>query len=167
MTNDETRVRTIAWQDPALSAQAVPTMTGMEFLRAIGDGTLPRPPIFELMAIQPHELDEGRIVFKVQPAEYHYNPIGVAHGGLAATILDTAMACAIQTTLPLGIACTTIEMKLNYLRPLTSTTGMVFCEGKIISVGRTIATAEGRIVDADGRLYAHGTETCLILRPDR
>jgi uncharacterized protein (TIGR00369 family) len=159
------RSRVVEWQDPMLSAQQVLTMSGLEFLLGIQRGDIPRPPIMALMGIVGEEVEEGRIVFSVEPAEYHYNPLGVVHGGLAATILDTAMACAVQTMLTAGIGLTTVEMKLNYLRPLTGKTGKVLCEGKVISVSRTLALAEGRLVDRQGKLYAHATETCMILRP--
>lgn len=163
-TNNALRRRVVEWQDPMISAKQVMTMSGLEFLLGISRGEIPRPPIMELMGIRGEEVEEGRIVFSVEPAEYHYNPLGIVHGGLAATILDTAMACAVQSTLPAGVGLTTVEMKINYLRPLTGKTGKVLCEGKVITVSRTLALAEGRIVDAQGKLYAHATETCMILR---
>jgi uncharacterized protein (TIGR00369 family) len=111
------------------------------------------------------EIEEGRAVFACEPAEYHYNPLGVVHGGLAATLLDSAMGCAVHSTLPVGVSYTTIEIKVNYLRALTSETGAVRAEGRVIKVGGRVAIAEGRVVDEAGNLYAHGTTTCLILRP--
>jgi uncharacterized protein (TIGR00369 family) len=111
------------------------------------------------------EVSEGRAVFLVEPAEYHYNPIGVVHGGLAATLLDSAMGCAVHSTLPAGATYTTLEIKVNYIRPMSAETGLVRCEANIIHVGGRTAIAEGKIVDAKGKLYAHGTTTCLILRP--
>jgi uncharacterized protein (TIGR00369 family) len=141
------RTRTITWEDPAMAR-----------------GDLPGPPIMSLMNIMIGDIEEGRIVFLVQPAEYHYNPIGTVHGGLACMLADSAMACAIHSTLPAGVGCTTLELKVNYLRPLTVKTGWVACEGKVIHVGRRIATAEARITDAAGKLYAHATTTCMIFR---
>lgn len=164
--NSDIRSRIVEWHDPMISAKQVLSMSGLEFLLGIRSGEIPRPPIMELMGIKGEEVEEGRIVFSVEPAEYHYNPLGTVHGGLAATILDTAMACAVQTTLPAGVGLTTVEMKVNYLRPLTGKTGKVFCEGKVITVSRTLALAEGRIIDGQGKLYAHATETCMILRPE-
>jgi uncharacterized protein (TIGR00369 family) len=111
------------------------------------------------------ELDEGRAVFSVEPAEYHYNPIGVVHGGLAATLLDSALGCAVHTALPAGAGYTTLEIKVNFVRAMTAETGLVRCEAKLIHLGGRTATAEGRIVDKDGKLYAHGTTTCLVFRP--
>ncbi|MGO8949973.1 MAG: PaaI family thioesterase, partial [Ktedonobacterales bacterium] len=111
------------------------------------------------------EVDEGRALFVVQPAEYHYNPIGVVHGGLAATLLDSAMSCAIQTTLPAGVGYTTLEIKVNFVRPITLDSGELRCEGKVVHGGSRTATAEGQLLDQAGKLYAHGTTTCIILRP--
>lgn len=164
MSEEIVRSRTFSWEDPKLAAQAVRSMSGLEFFQAMGAGRLPLPPIMKLMDIRPVEVSEGRIVFSVEPAEYHYNPIGTVHGGLAATLLDSAMSCAIHTMLPLGSGYTTLEIKVNFVRPLTSETGIVYAEGKALHVGGRVATAEGRITDAQGKLYAHGTTTCLILR---
>jgi uncharacterized protein (TIGR00369 family) len=111
------------------------------------------------------EVSEGRVVFAIEPAEYHYNPLGTVHGGIAATLLDSAMGCAVQSMLPHGAGYTTLELKTNYLRAMTSRTGVVYCEGKIIHMGGRVATAEGRLTDASGKLYAHGTTTCILLRP--
>ena len=108
------------------------------------------------------ELSEGRAVFVVEPAEYHYNPIGVVHGGVAATLLDSAMGCAVHSTLPAGATYTTLEIKVNYIRPMTADTGQVRCEANTIHLGGRTATAEGKIVDEKGKLYAHGTTTCII-----
>jgi len=140
-------------------------MSGLDYLKALQEGVIPPPPIAVLMDMSIVEVSEGRVVFAAQPAEYHYNPLGTVHGGLAATLLDSAMGCAVQSMLPAGTGYTTLELKVNYLRPMTHETGPVYCEGKVIHVGGRIATAEGRLTDADGRLYAHGTTTCIILRP--
>ena len=108
------------------------------------------------------ELREGYAVFAVEPAEYHYNPIGVVDGGLAATVLDSAMGCAVHSMLPAGAAYTTLEIKVNFIRAMSANTGRVGCEAKIIHVGARTATAEGRVVDESGKLYAHGSTTCSI-----
>ncbi len=158
------RTRTFTWDDPLPSAQAVRAMSGIEFLRAIAEGRLPQPPIFALMGISGLEVSEGRVVFRVTPAEYHYNPIGVVHGGLAATLLDSAMGCAVSSMLPQGMVYTTLELKVNYVRPLTLGTGEVQGIGTVIHRGGQIATAEGRIVDTSGKLYAHSTTTCLLFK---
>ena len=139
-------------------------MSGMEFLRAIQERALPATPIANLLGIEPIAFEEGCATFAVEPAEYHYNPIGSVHGGLACALLDTAMACAVHTTLPAGTDYTTLELKVNLLRPLTIETGRVVCTGRIIHVGGRIATAEARITDAAGAMYAHGTTTCMVFR---
>jgi uncharacterized protein (TIGR00369 family) len=138
-------------------------LSGKEYLEAIRDGDLPRPPIAELMGFEGLEGDDGRAVFSVTPAEYHYNPIGVVHGGLAATLLDSAMGCAVHSTLPAGMGYTTLEVKVNFARPMTRETGRVICEAEVVHRGRTVATAEGRITaEETGKLIAHGTTTCLL-----
>jgi uncharacterized protein (TIGR00369 family) len=135
----------------------------MEYLAAMRDGRLPRPPIAQLMGFEGLDGEEGRAVFSVTPAEYHYNPIGVVHGGLAATLLDSAMGCAVHSTLPAGMGYTTLEVKVNFARPMTRETGRVICEAEVVHRGRTVATAEGRIRSEEtGKLLAHGTTTCLL-----
>jgi len=136
--------------------------TGLEFLQGIGDGRLPPPPIAELMGFVPVEVEHGRIVFQGTPGMQHYNPSGSVHGGYAATLLDSAVGCAVHSTLPAGMGFTTLELKINYVRAMTDKTGPVRAEGKVITAGRQVAIAEGRIVDANGKLYAHATTTCLI-----
>jgi uncharacterized protein (TIGR00369 family) len=158
------RTRTITWEDPVPGARAGRAMSGLDYLKAIQEGRIPPPPIAVLVDMRIVEVSEGRVVFAAQPAEFHYNPLGAVHGGLAATLLDSALGCAIHSTLPAGTSFTTLEIKVNYLRPMTHETGLVYSEGKVIHVGGRIATAEGRITDADGKLYAHGTTTCIILR---
>jgi uncharacterized protein (TIGR00369 family) len=161
------RSRTITWEDPVEAASRAAGLSGLEHLRAIRDGKLPPPPIAALMGFEPVEVEEGRAVFAVTPEEFHYNPIGVVHGGLAATLLDSAMGCAVQTTLPPGQAYTTLEVKVNFARPLTRDTGRVLCEARVVHRGRTVATAEGRVYAEDsGKLLAHGTTTCLVLSPN-
>src|SRR6185436_14628063 len=159
------RTRTISWQDPQSLAEAGRNLSGLEFLRKIVDGEIPPPPIGSLMNFAIAEFSEGSAVFVVEPAEYHYNPIGVVHGGVAATLLDSAMGCAVHSTLPAGAAYTTLEIKVNYLRPISAETGEVRCEANIIHLGSRTATAEGKILDQRGKLYAHGTTTCIIFRP--
>lgn len=159
------RTRTITWEDPRALAKAALGLSGMEYLQKIVAGELPPPPIGALMNFRISELSEGRAVFVVEPAEYHYNPIGVVHGGFAATLLDSAMGCAVHSTLPAGASYTTLEIKVNFIRSMSAETGVVRCEANIIHVGGRTATAEGKIVDQKGKLYAHGTTTCIIFRP--
>ena len=155
---------TVSWEDPRELAAAGRTLPGLEFLQKIVAGELPAPPLASVLKFNIVELREGYAVFAVEPAEYHYNPIGVVHGGLAATLLDSAMGCAVHSTLPAGAGYTTLEIKVNFVRPMTAETGRVRCEAKIIHIGGRTATAEGRVIDEAGKLYAHGTTTCLILR---
>ncbi len=157
------RKRTVTWQDPVRVGKASLSLAGAAFLRAIADRTLPPPPIAELMGFDIEEVGEGRVVFGVQPQEYHYNPIGVVHGGLAATLLDSAMGCAVHSLLPEGRAYTTLELKVNFVRPLKHDIGRVRAIGKVIHMGGKVATAEGSIVDEAGKLYAHATTTCLLM----
>jgi uncharacterized protein (TIGR00369 family) len=161
---DGERRRVVTWSDPTISGDVMRTMSGLEFLRAIGEGHLPRPPMLELLGIVPEEVEEGRVAFAVEPAEYHYNPIGVVHGGLACTLADSAMGCAVHSTLPVGVGYTTVELKINLVRPITQETGRITCEGRVIHVGGRIATAEASVVDAAGKLYAHATTTCMLFR---
>jgi len=160
--SDIERTRTVTWQDPTSVAKAALAMAGAAFLRAIAERRLPPPPIASLMGFDIEEVGEGRVVFAVDPQEYHYNPIGVVHGGLAATLLDSCMGCAVHSLLPEGRAYTTLELKVNFVRALRHDTGRVRAIGKVIHLGGKVATAEGSIVDGGGKLYAHGTTTCLL-----
>ena len=158
------RTRTVNWEDPRALAEAGRGLSGLAYLRRMIAGELPRPPFGALLDFGLAELEEGRAVFTVEPAEFHYNPIGVVHGGLAATLLDSAMGCAVHSTLPAGAGYTTLELKVNYVRALTAETGEVRCEAEVIHVGGRTATAEGKVLDAGGKLYAHATTTCIIFR---
>ena len=138
------------------------TQSGLDFLRGMIEGRLPRPPISDVLNFYLIEVERGRAVFQGHPKPAYFNPIGTIHGGWTATLLDSCMACAVHTTVPAGQGYTTVEFKLNLVRPILPDTGPMRAEGKVINAGRTIATSEGRLVDASGKLYAHGTETCLI-----
>jgi uncharacterized protein (TIGR00369 family) len=139
-------------------------MSGLEYMRKLASGELPPSPMARLLGFRLVEVEEGRAVFVIRPGEEHCNGIGIAHGGLAATLLDSATGCAINTMMAAGRIFTTLEMKINYVRPLRPETGEVRCEARVIHVGGRTATAEGRVVDADGKLYAHGTATCMLFR---
>jgi uncharacterized protein (TIGR00369 family) len=159
------RSRTFEWEDPRLLLDAIRGISGLEFLQRFTKKELPPPPISALMDFTLTEVSPGRAVFTAEPAEFHYNPIGVVHGGLAATLLDSAMGCAVQSMLPPGVGYTTLEIKVNFVHALTAATGPVRSEGTVIHMGSRTATAEGRIVDRAGKLYAHATTTCMVLRP--
>ena len=135
---------------------------GLGFLQAIIAGTLPQPPISELIGFHLVEAENGRSVFEGVPEYRHYNPIGSVHAGFAATLLDSALGCAIFSTLAQGDTWTTLELKLNFVRPLTKDTGPVRAEGRIIHRGRTVATSNGDLKDRAGKLYAHATTTCMV-----
>lgn len=161
---ERVRTRTIRWEDPVEAFERGRELSGIDYLYAIRDGELPPPPIAALMGFAPVEVEEGRVVFAVEPAEYHYNPIGVVHGGLAATLLDSAMGCAVQSLLPAGVGYTTLEVKVNYVRPMTRDTGRVLAEATVLHSGGRVATADGKVFAEDtGKLLAHGTTTCLVL----
>src|SRR3954451_20673405 len=157
------RERTVTWEDPVASAARGAGLAGIDYLNMIAAGEVPPPPIAVLLGFELVEVEEGRAVFAVTPGEFHYNPIGVVHGGLAATLLDSAMGCAVHSTLPAGAAYTTLEVNVNFARAITGDTGRVLCAATLIHRGRTVATAEGRITaEATGKLLAHGTTTCLL-----
>jgi uncharacterized protein (TIGR00369 family) len=149
--------------DPREVAARGLELTGMEYIRAIFAGELPAPPISETMGFRGVEAEPGRAVFEMTPGPQHYNPIGSVHGGVALTLLDSAMGCAVHTLLDAGVRYTTLEVKTNFVRPITADTGVIRCEGVVIHKGSRVATAEGRLTDAAGKLLAHGTTTCLIL----
>lgn len=137
-------------------------LSGYELIKGIIDGVFPVPPISRALNFRLAEIEPGRAVFIGQPSFDYYNPIGSVHGGYAATLLDSCMGCAVHTTLPAGVGYTTLEIKVNFVRAILEDSGPLTAEGKVISVGKRVGTAEGRIFDAQNRLYAHGTTTCLI-----
>jgi uncharacterized protein (TIGR00369 family) len=158
------RTRTFTWQDPMPSAILARERTGMEVLQAIIDGELPPPPIAELLGMELVEVNAGRAVFAVEPAEWMYNPIGSVHGGIGATLLDSCMGCAIHSTLPAGVGYTTSDLQIRYSRGMTVETGRVIAEGTVVHGGRRLATAEGRLtVEATGKLIAHATTGCILI----
>ena len=160
-----TRTRTFSWHDPLVTAQAARGLAGLDFLRKIAAGELPQPPIAYTLDYALLEVEQGRAVFGFKPAEIHYNPIGMVHGGIPCTLLDSAMGCAVHSTLPTGVGYTTLELKVNIVKAIGKDTGFLRAEGKLIHAGRSTAVAEGRLVDEAGKLYAHATTTCMILRP--
>jgi uncharacterized protein (TIGR00369 family) len=161
---ETSRNRTLVWQDPVATAAAGATMTGMEYMTAIVEGAMPPPPIAVTMLLRPVELEEGRVVFEGLPGEEHYNPIGVVHGGYAATLLDSALGCAVHTTLPAGVGYTSLGLEAKYVRPISRDTGRVLCEATVLYRGRRQATAEATLTEAQsGKLLASGTSTLMIL----
>lgn len=146
------------------SMETLRSLSGLAFLEKMIAGELPPPPIARTMGFTLAEVRKGEAVFVCTPTFEHYNPIGSVHGGLAGTLLDSAMSCAVQTAVEVGYGYTTLEYRVHLVRGMTDKTGPVRAEGKIVHAGRRAATAEGRIVDAKGNLYAHGTTTCLIMQ---
>jgi uncharacterized protein (TIGR00369 family) len=158
------RSLTVTWEDPLAGLPLRRRMTGREYLERIMRGDVPPPPIAKLLDIDVAEIGEGRATFEGTPGEQHYNPIGVVHGGYVATLLDSAMGCAVETLQGAGTGYTTLELKVNFTRPLTVDTGRVLAEGVVVHAGSRVATAEARLFSArTGKLLAHGTSTLLIL----
>ena len=145
-----------------MSADKRKEMTGLEFVQGLADGTLPLNTIAETLGYDIVEAENGRVVITAEPKDTHLNPSGTVHGGLTATMLDSCMGLAIQSTLPKGVGSTTLEFKISFVRPITPQTGLIQAEGTVINCGRRVGTAEGRVTDKDGRLLVHGTTTCLI-----
>ena len=141
---------------------ALKGMSGLEFLQRIADGRLPQPPITETLGFRLAEVAPGFALFTMTPQFKHYNPIASVHGGVAATLLDSCMSCALQTNLEAGLGYITLELKVNLVRPITEATGPIRAEGRTLHVGRRSGTAEGKIFDANATLLAHGTTTCLV-----
>ena len=145
-----------------VSADKQKEMTGLEFVQGPADGTLPLNTIAKTLGYDITKAESGRVVVTAEPKDIHLNPTGTVHGGLAATMLDSCMGLAIQSTLEKGVASTTLEFKVSFVRPITPETGPIMVKGTVISHGRRIGTAEGRVTDDKKRLLAHGTTTCLI-----
>jgi uncharacterized protein (TIGR00369 family) len=148
-------------------ADVMATRAGLDILQGIVAGELPQPPMCEVLDFRLTEVSAGRTVFEGIPNSRFYNPLGTVHGGFAATLLDSALGCAIFSALQPGEGWTTLELKINYVRALTRDTGPVRAEGRVIHRGRTVATSEGDLRDRDGKLYAHATTTCMIFPPER
>jgi uncharacterized protein (TIGR00369 family) len=157
------RTRTHTWDDPHAFLRLAAGLPGLEVMRRMAAGELPQPAIAQTLGFRLVEVDGGRAVFEGEPAEFHYNPIGTVHAGYALTLLDSAMGCALVTTLEADTPWTTLEVKANFTRALTVETGLVRCIGTVVYPGRRVATTEARLEDARGRLYAHGTSTILVL----
>jgi uncharacterized protein (TIGR00369 family) len=157
------RFRTVTWDDPTPTRIVGGARSGLAVLTAMAAGELPPPPVARLLGFELQSVEEGRVVFALEPAEEHLNPLGTIHGGVLSTVLDSAMGCAVHTTLPAGVLYTTIELKVNFVRAVLPTTGLVLTEGRVVHAGSTIALAEASMTAADsGQLLAHATSTCMI-----
>ena len=162
LTTDIARELTVRWEDPAATRMAMTGMSGFEAVRAYATGRFPRPPLGELMDLSVSSPEPGSATFEFTPTELFDNPMGTLHGGIIGTLLDSAMGMAVLSTLEPGAAFTTMEYKVNFLRPVTVATGRVFAEGTVLHAGRSQAVAEGRLMDAGGKLYAIASTTCAV-----
>ena len=162
----ERRMRTVEWEDPGSLAALAGELGGLEFMRLVLAGELPPPPIARLFDTQLVAVAAGRAVFALEPAEWMYNPIGTVHGGVAATLLDSCMGCAVHTMLPAGVGYTTTDLQVRYLRAMREGDGRVLAEGRVVHLGGRTATAEGRMFfeHDEERLLAHASTGCAILR---
>jgi uncharacterized protein (TIGR00369 family) len=161
----EPRSKTVHWYDPMITAAAGRPLPGVDFLRAIKDGTIAPPPIAALFGLQIREVEVGRVVFECEPDESAYNPIGVVHGGLVCTLADTVAGCAVQTTLDAGVAYTSIDLNVSYLRPVTKDSGVLRATGRVTKPGRRVAFSSAEIADQAGKIVATATSSLLVMDP--
>ncbi len=159
MTRRET---TVVWRDPAEGLAALPELSGIEFMKRVASGALPGAPIASHFAMDLLEVGPGTVTFRCRPDGSHYNPIGTVHGGLVCTLLDSALGCATHTTLPAGTGYTSIEIKVNFLRPVTAGSGPLICTGRVTKPGSRVAFAEGEVVDNQGKVVASASGSLLI-----
>jgi uncharacterized protein (TIGR00369 family) len=157
------RSKTVTWYDPALTVDRGAGLSGLEFIQALADGSLPPPPIALLLGMRPREVRFGEVAFECTPDESVYNPLGIIHGGLLCTLADTAAGCAVHTTLPAGVGYTSIDITINYLRPVTLQTGTLLATGRVTKPGRRVAFAAAEIADPAGRVVATATSSCLVI----
>ena len=162
--SESTRSCTIEWHDPLATAAAVRAMSGLEALRAMQRGEIPLPPMTLVMNMRLEEVEEGRVVFSGKPGEQHYNPIGSVHGGYASTMFDSALGCAVHSTLPAGTGYTTLDLQVRFIRPITHETGRERCEATVVNAGNRIAVAEARLLGPRGKVLGHATTSCYIFR---
>ncbi|SDZ32877.1 uncharacterized domain 1-containing protein [Micromonospora pattaloongensis] len=162
MTQTDPRSRTFSWSDPALHAGQLRGRSGLELLQAMARGELPPPPVMHLLGMEGIDAEQGRVVVRLTPQEFHYNPLGSVHGGVLSTLLDTAAACAVHTTLPAGVGYTSQDLTVKFLRPVTVESGLLRCEGTVIQRGRRTALAQAQLTDAADRLVAHAISSCMI-----
>jgi uncharacterized protein (TIGR00369 family) len=157
------RRREYTWTDPGATVAALAGNVGIDVLRAMASGALPPPPVASMMGFAIDVVEVGRVVFALEPSEAHYNPLGTVHGGVLATLLDSAAGCAVHSVLPQGSGYTTVDLHTTFLRPVTAASGRITAEGSMLSRGARTALAEARLTDGRGRLLAHATSTCLIV----
>ena len=161
-TRTADRSRTFSWSDPAINAAHVGRRSGLELLRAMMNGELPAPPVLQMLGMDGFEAEEGKVTVFLTPQEFHYNPLGTVHGGVLATVLDTATGCAVHSMLPEGVGYTSVDLTTKFLRPVMVGSGQLRCEGTVLSLGRRTALAQAVLTDGAGKLAAHATSTCLL-----
>ena len=161
-TQSETRTRTFSWADPAQHAELLGRLSGLELMRGMVTGEIPPPPIMSLIGLSGMAVEDGQVTFYLDPQEFHYNPLGTVHGGIISTLLDSAAACAVHTTLPAGTGYTSLDLNVKFLRPITVETGRLTATGTVLQRGRRTALAEARLTDTKGRLLAHATSGCML-----
>lgn len=161
----EPRTKTVTWYDPSISATAGASTPGREYLQAIVEGKLPRPPIADLVGARLHSVADGEAVFRCTPDESTYNPGGIVHGGLLCMLLDSACGCSVQSRLPAGVFISTIEIKVSFLSPLRAGSGELEVIGKALRVGRQVAFSEAHARNGEGKLVGHATSSIALLRP--
>jgi uncharacterized protein (TIGR00369 family) len=161
-----TRSRTFEWDDPGVVAAQLGAGSGLDLLKAMESGDLPAPPVMKLIGMDALRVTDTGVIVEMEPAEFHYNPLGTIHGGVLAILLDTAAACSVHATLPAGFGYTTLDLSTKYLRPATVRSGRLTCTGSVVSRGRRTALAQALLTDARGRLLAHATSSCLIFPMD-
>jgi len=162
-TQEQIRTRTYSWHDPAPHAALMGRQSGLELLRAMAAGEMPPPPVFSLIDADELIVErEGSVAITLTPQEFHYNPLGTVHGGVIATLLDTAAGCSVHSTLPAGVSYTSLDLTTKFLRPVTVASGQVRCVGTVLQRGRRTALAQAQLLDARGTLMAHATSSCLI-----
>jgi uncharacterized protein (TIGR00369 family) len=166
-SSDESRTRRYGWKDPKIGLDAARRMSGKDYMTAVMKGELPAGPIMDTLAFRLVEVGDGHCVFECAPGEFVYNAIGSVHGGIPATLIDSAASCAVHTQLPAGTSYTTINLSLDMIKGITDQVGTLRCEGRVIRAGARIAVADAELKGADGTLYARGSATCLILRPTK
>jgi uncharacterized protein (TIGR00369 family) len=162
-TQDGARTRTYSWTSPAEFATLLAGKSGLELMRGMAAGELPPPPIMSMIDLAGMEVEEGSVTFFLDPQEFHYNPLGSMHGGVISTLLDSAAACSLHSTLAAGVAYTSLDLNVKFLRTITIDSGRLACKGSVLQRGRRTALTEARLTDTAGRLLAHATSSCMIL----
>ena len=161
------RKKTIQWHDPELGKRDAASISGLDYLKAIKEGQKQPPPAAMLIGYRLSDVDTGYAVFELDPREYHYNPFSTVHGGILSILLDTAMTASVLSKLPREVTCATVEIKVNFIKPVTEKTGLIKCDAHPIHVGKRLATVEGRIRDKSGAILAHAVSTCSIFKVKR